>query len=61
MSISASARWRMERPRSSATPYSVTTLSTRFLWDVTTAPGLRVAWILEIVPPWALEWVTMNE
>jgi hypothetical protein len=43
IAISALARSRIDRPRSSATPYSVTTLSTVFFSVVTTSPAGRKA------------------
>ncbi|MBQ6583348.1 MAG: hypothetical protein IJH77_05940 [Mogibacterium sp.] len=52
-------RSRTVRPRMYATPYSVTTISAAFLGTETTAPGVRVALILEIVPPLAVEAIAM--
>ena len=53
MAISAVARSRIERPRSSATPHSVTTLSTVFFSVVTTSPAASCGTIFEIVAvPW---------
>ena len=60
MAISAVARSRMERPRSSATPHSVTTLSTVFLIVVTTSPAARVGAILEMRPLAVVECSTTN-
>ena len=60
MAMSAAARCEIERPRMSATPYSVTTWSTVFLSVVTIDPGVSVARIREIVPPAAVEGSTTN-
>ena len=55
MAMSASARSRMVRPRSSATPYSVIMVSARFREMDTAAPGVSTDLILEMVPPLAVE------
>ena len=55
MDISAAARSRMLRPRSSATPHSVTTLSTVFFSVVTTVPGLKPETILDTEPSSVVE------
>jgi hypothetical protein len=60
MAMSARARWEIDRPRMSATPYSVTTWSTVFLSVVTTEPGVSVARIRDTVPPAAVARSTTN-
>ena len=55
MATRAWARWRIVRPRSSATPCSVTTLSTVFFSVVTTDPSRSRGTILLIVPCAAVE------
>ena len=60
MLISASARCRSVLPRISATPYSVTILSTVFFDVVTTDPGVSVGRILEIEPSRVVDCKTMK-
>jgi hypothetical protein len=50
----------MDRPRISATPYSVTTWSTVFFSVVTTDPGVSVARMRDSVPPAAVAGRTTN-
>jgi len=52
MAIRFRVRSRIERPRSSATPHSVTTLSTVFFGVVTTSPAASWGTIRDIPPEW---------
>src|SRR6476660_9652504 len=58
--ISARVRSRSVFPRISATPYSVTTLSTVFFDVVTTDPGVRVGRIFDFEPSRVVACKTMN-
>src|ERR1700754_2014860 len=58
--ISARVRSRSVFPRISATPYSVTILSTVFLDVVTTDPGVRVGRIFDFEPSRVVDCKTMN-
>src|SRR5215510_10830363 len=60
MPMSARARCEMDRPRISATPYSVTTMSTVFLMVVTIEPGVSTPRMRDTAPWAAVEGSTTN-